>query len=95
VQTVNMSSAGGTYITGVAYRDANRNGFYDIGEGLPGVRVDADNAAYFAITASSGGYSIPVNDSGRYVVTFTNGQTTSTRTVDVAGGLNVKVDYVI
>ena len=95
VQTVNMSSAGGTYITGVAYRDANRNGFYDIGEGLPGVRVDADNAGYFAITASSGGYSIPVNDSGRYVVTFTNGQTTSTRTVDLAGGLNVKVDYVI
>ncbi len=95
VHTVKMSSAGGTYITGVAYRDANRNGFYDIGEGLAGVRVDADNAAYFAITTSSGGYSIPVNDAGRYVVTFTNGQTTSTRTVDVAGGLNVKVDYVI
>lgn len=49
-------------LTGVVYRDADNNGRYDPGEGVAGVTVSMDGGAYYAITTSSGGYSLPLVD---------------------------------
>ena len=66
------------YLTGVAIYDADGDGFYDIGEGISGVTVTVDldtggtltRHDTYAVTASSGGYSIPVDVAGDYLVNF-------------------------
>ncbi|MCC6493482.1 MAG: CAP domain-containing protein [Pirellulales bacterium] len=81
-----------TFITGVVYQDVNNNSFYDVGEGRSGVRIDVEGSAYFAISAESGGYSVPVD--GQYTVRFQGGGFESfTATAKITGGLNYKVDY--
>ena len=85
----------GPLITGVIFEDENDNGFYDPGEGLPGVRVDVDASAHYAISTESGGYSVPVASDGTHQVTFSGGGFTPyQQSVDVTGGQNVKLDYV-
>lgn len=42
-------------VTGVVYYDFNTNGFYDVDEGVPGVRVEGPTSGWFAQTRSSGG----------------------------------------
>jgi len=82
------------YITGVVYEDLNSNSFYDIGEGRSGVRVDVDGSAYYALSTTSGGYAVPVPMDGSYNVMFSGGGFTPLNIMaTVAGGLNVKVDY--
>ena len=66
------------YITGVAIYDADGDDFYDIGEGIGDVRVTVDRSSgaslvrhdKFALTTGAGGYSIPVDSAGDYVVNF-------------------------
>jgi len=83
------------FITGVVYRDLNGNGFYNPGEGVGGVTVNVSNANYHAVTASSGGYSVPVPGNGSYTVTFSGGSVlTNQQTVNIAGGQSRKTDYV-
>lgn len=83
------------FITGVVYFDFDGDGFYDIGEGLGGVRVDVPGSDWFAITSSSGGYSVPVPANGTYNVTFTGPNLpVTTRAAIVAGGLNTKLDWI-
>jgi hypothetical protein len=85
---------GAPFVTGVVYHDHNRNGSYDVGEGLGGVRVDVSGASFYAITANSGGYSVPVPGNGAYQLSFSAANLVSTqRTVTVSGNANVKVDY--
>jgi hypothetical protein len=82
-------------ITGVVYDDLNGNGFYDVGEGMGGVTVTVIGSSFFAVTARSGGYSIPVPGNGRYPVAFSlppPSWATLQRTATVNGGQNVKVD---
>ncbi|HEV2806652.1 MAG TPA: CAP domain-containing protein [Chthoniobacterales bacterium] len=82
-------------VTGVVYRDLNSNGFYDPGEGVGGVTVTVSNANSYAVTASAGGYSVPVPGNGNYTVSFSGGGVpASQKNVAVAGGQNVKADYV-
>lgn len=82
------------FITGVAYYDFNGNGFYDLGEGLGGVTVRVSNTASYAVTARSGGYSVPVAGNGAYTVTFeVPGLSPVDQGVTVAGGANLKVDH--
>ncbi len=82
------------FITGVAYYDLNTNGFYDPGEGLGGVRVSVSGANSFAITASSGGYSVPVSSNGTYAVTFSiPGLPDLQNAGRVADLANVKIDF--
>jgi hypothetical protein len=82
------------YVTGVVYEDLNANNFYDLGEGRSGVRVDVGGSAYFALSSSSGGYSVPVPMDGSYSVAFSGGGFESfTTTATIVGGRNVKVDY--
>lgn len=92
--TADFGSNSTVYVTGVAYRDTNRNGFYDAGEGLGGLRVEVAGSAYYAITSSSGGYSVPVNGNGTYTVEFSGGgQPKWSTTAQVSGNLSKKVDY--
>lgn len=92
--TADFGSSGATYVTGVAYRDSNRNGFYDPGEGLSGLRVDVPGSAYYAITSASGGYSVPVNGTGTYQVAFSGGGVPNwSSNVQIVDNLNKKVDY--
>jgi hypothetical protein len=84
------------FVTGVVYRDLNNNGSYDPGEGVDGVTVTVSNANSYAITASSGGYSVPVPGSGIYTVSFDGGSVPmNQRSVSVINGQNVKSDYVV
>lgn len=81
------------FVTGVVFNDANANNFYDPGEGIEGVRVDVTGANFYAITSSSGGYSVPVPGNGNYTVLFSGGPTPNfQKSVTVANNLNVKVD---
>ncbi len=83
------------YITGVVYNDANRNGFYDPGEGLPGVEVKPNRGTNYAVTSSSGGYAIPFTGNGAVTVTASGGDLASPMTTTVTfNGENIKVDFV-
>lgn len=93
--TQNFAFGAAPLITGVIFEDENDNGFYDPGEGLPGVRVDVDGSAHYAISSESGGYSVPVSSDGTHQVTFSGGGFAAYhQSVDVNGGENVKLDYV-
>ncbi len=82
------------FLTGVVYQDTNGNGFYDPGEGIGGVRVDVAGASYYAITSSSGGYSVPISVNGNYTATFSgNSVASAQRSFSVTNGANAKVDY--
>jgi hypothetical protein len=84
------------YITGVVYEDTNDNNFYDLNEGVEGVRIDVEGSAYYAISSMSGGYSVPVSVNGTYNVSFTGGGFDPfMTTASVLNGKNVKVDYLV
>jgi hypothetical protein len=85
----------GPFLLGVVYNDANSNGFYDVGEGLSGVRVTPSSGTYYAVTSTSGGYAIPVKTAGTsFTVTFSQGPLVSTyaRSVTITAGQNLKLD---
>jgi hypothetical protein len=84
------------FITGVAYYDFNRNAFYDLGEGLGGIKVTVPGSLYHAVTASSGGYAIPVDTNGNYSIGMEGvGLPSLTSSVVVANRTNVKKDYIV
>jgi hypothetical protein len=83
---------GPSFITGVVYYDLNGNGAYDAGEGVPGVTVRADSSTYYAVTAHSGGYSVPVPADGSYVVTFSVPNIGDNVVAAVVKGGNQKLD---
>jgi hypothetical protein len=82
-----------TFITGVAYYDINGNNFYDLGEGLPGVQVKVDGVTTFAVTTTSGGYSVPVTPNRTHTVRFTSSGRPEAVETAVVATANVKVDY--
>lgn len=87
----------GPFLVGVAYVDKNENHFYDVGEGLAGVRIQTERGAYHAVTSASGGYALPVPaNSGTLQVTASGGGlgAPGTRNVRVAD-VNVKLDFVL
>jgi uncharacterized protein YkwD len=51
----------GPILLGVVYQDQNANQRYDIGEGIPNVRVDATTSNYYTLTADAGGYALPLD----------------------------------
>ncbi len=57
------------FLVGTVWTDLNDNDMYDTGEGLANITVTPDEGSYYAVTANSGGYAIPVN-AGTIVVTF-------------------------
>ena len=79
-------------VTGVAHFDLNGNQFYDLGEGLLGVRVDIDSSSTYAFTSPSGGYAVPAVD-GTQTVTFSGpGLSPVSRVVTISQGKNIKLD---
>ena len=82
------------YITGVVYDDKNNNDFYDVGEGMAGVRVDVPNGQYYAVTSTSGGYAIPYTGTGPVIVTASGGGLATPQPQPVTvGSDNVKLDF--
>ena len=84
------------WLLGVVFKDANSNGIYDSGEGLPGVTVTPEGGAWDAVTSESGGYALPDTGSGPLNVTFSGGGLSApfTRSVQRTGS-NVKLDLVL
>jgi hypothetical protein len=77
------------FLTGVVFKDLNKNGRYDIGEGLGGVTVSVSaNGVKVGSTTTwaSGGYSLQLNP-GTYTVTVSGGAygTPLVKTVILAG----------
>jgi len=67
----------------------------DVGEGIGGVTVTVSNASYYAVSANSGGFTIPVTTNGNYTVVFSGpGLTTTQRVATVSSLRNVKIDFV-
>ncbi len=82
------------FIRGVAYDDQNENNFYDFDEGLSGINVEVDGSEFFAVTAASGGYSVPVTGNGTYTVTFSGPSITDQSSqVVISNAENKKLDY--
>ena len=85
------------YVTGVVYQDSDGNGAYDEGEGLSGVTVTPDGGTYYAVTATAGGFVIPLPTSGSGTLTITASGgalgAPRTKTISYTAGTNVKVDF--
>lgn len=85
----------GAYLTGVVYDDLNEDRRYSLGEGLGGIEVSVPSLGRTAITASAGGWSIPVDEDGIYVVTFTGDAVGDHMTIgQISMSQNTKVDYI-
>lgn len=79
------------FLTGVAFADTNRDGFYSVGEGQGGIGFAI--AGLRAATATAGGYGISLDATGLQRTTVTVGSLTATLDVEFAGQ-NVKLDLV-
>jgi hypothetical protein len=95
--TQDFATASGStpFVTGVVYYDVNGNGFYDSGEGVGGVAVNVSGATYYALTANSGGYSVPVpNTNTTRSVSFSGLGMSYSANATISNLANVKQDYV-
>jgi hypothetical protein len=104
VTTGNFCSANTSYanhynlfIVGTVWSDKNGNGRYDPGEGIGNVTVTPSQGKYYAVTANSGGYAIPVETAGAYTITFSGAASGSVNvtigTVSVLVDLKVVAAY--
>jgi hypothetical protein len=93
-QNFGVSSSSGAFITGVAYYDLDKDGFYSPGEGIGGLTVTASGVSTKALTANSGGYAIPVpvTAATRRVAFSGRGLSFAANAV-ISGGRNAKVDF--
>jgi len=90
-------SGSGSFLTGVAYTDLNSDGFYEPGEGLGGLSVQAKSGTgtiYQTTTWDAGGYQLQL-PAGAYQVTF-SGSTLATPVTETAsvGSQNQELDLV-
>jgi len=90
-------SGTGSFLTGVVYKDANKNKFYDPGEGLGGVTIKAvrstDHATFSTTAWASGGYTLKLGG-GTYTVTASGGAFGTAVSGKVTiGALNVEADF--
>ncbi len=92
--TEDLGTSGTPLAVGVAYRDNNSDGFYSIGEGLPGMVVTSPASHYYTVTGASGGYSLPLDLLPDYtagtrsvdlIFTDLNGTVISRQTVVLSG----------
>jgi hypothetical protein len=80
------------FLVGTVWQDRDADQMYDPGEGIGGVKVEPDESGYYAVTARSGGYAIPITRPGRYKVAF-RGTVNGVREV-VVKDESVLLDYV-
>jgi uncharacterized protein YkwD len=86
-QDYGMRSNSPTFVLGVVYDDANRNGDYDVGEGTAGATVALGSNT--TTTNSGGGYSFAVQP-GQYTIRFPSGVQQQFN----VGNSNIKIDCV-
>ena len=87
-------SEDGSFLQGVVYDDANSNGRYDVGEGVPDIRITPDTGGtYHGVTSSSGGYAVPMADhQGAVTLTFAGESFSHTINTSMTTGQNAKAD---
>ncbi len=81
------------FLVGTVWEDKNGNGLYDPGEGIGGIEVRPHSGTFYAITAISGGYAIPVEADGMYSLSFTGEGVRSCKKSILSSGESVLVDY--
>lgn len=95
LHTQNFSDQGKQYLTGVAFDDNDDDNFYDIGEGLAGIKVEVVDKAGKTVettTMDAGGYQVALAD-GDYTVRYSGGKLDGVIEKSVTiDGKNVKVD---
>ena len=90
--TVNFATSGqGNFLTGVAYSDTDKDGFYSVGEGLANVVFKALGAT--AVTELAGGYSLTLAAGAATAVSGRAGLVNFAVTLDMSAG-NVKLDLI-
>jgi uncharacterized protein YkwD len=78
-------------LVGVVFEDANKNGIYDPGEGMPGVTVMPASGTWYALTSASGGYALPYASGG--AISYSGGGLTRSYSAQfIDTGANVKLD---
>ncbi len=85
------STGSSVFITGVAYQDRSRDGFYSIGEGRGNIKFSVNGGE--DVTGKAGGYALSIAPGGPVEVTISAGRKASMVRVDTSGG-NVKLDVV-
>ena len=85
-------SGSDVFVTGVAYRDADRDDFYSIGEGRQGVHISGGGSS--DTTASAGGYAVRMAAQDDVTMTVAVGSRTMGHLVVDASDGNVKLDVV-
>jgi hypothetical protein len=94
-------TAAGPFLLGVVFVDTNVNRLYDKGEGVAGITVNIKSGGVvgsaFAITASAGGYVVPIPGlGGTLTVMISGGPLAAPVSADIAlGGENVKLDFIV
>ncbi|RYH01075.1 calcium-binding protein [Salipiger sp. IMCC34102] len=91
--TQNFAASGPeVFVTGVAFADADGDLFYDIGEGIAGLGIEAAGAR--TLTAAAGGYGLAVTpEKETEVSVFVDDATLAELVIDTRPG-NVKLDVV-
>ena len=84
----------GVFLLGSAYKDANKNGLYDAGEGLPGIKIRLEPSGAETRTGKAGGYGIPLK-AGSYMVVASGEGLDERRSQVQVSGQNVKADFVV
>ncbi len=96
ITTQNFAVSGSTpgpMLVGVAYYDFDGDRFYDPGEGIAGLEVTVAGASYRAVTASAGGFAVPVPEGvATRTMTFSGYGINHQREVAFPGSVNVKED---
>jgi len=84
------------FLVGVAYYDFNGNGFYDLGESIRGIEVNVADGTHYTTTASAGGFTLPrPSAAGLRHVSFSDGISEQNYAINMAPGVNHKVDMVL
>ena len=95
--TENFARSGSSsFLTGVAFDDKDGEKFYDPGEGLGGITIQAvssSGAVYSTTAMTTGGYQLAL-PTDTYNVTFSGGGVATTTRQVTIGSTNVKVDLV-
>jgi len=86
-------SAGGQFITGIAYNDTDGNDFYSLGEGRSGIGIATSSDMY--VTGNAGGYSGAIG-AGPQTVTFSGGDLTGSVSLEatITAGRNALIDII-
>ena len=84
------------FVTGVAFHDVDGDGYYSAGEGVGSVTVTVEGVTYHGETPASGGYAIPLQENGNFVLNYELPDgSTSTQDFTVSNLENTKVDIML